>query len=231
VRVRRDLAVAVTRGLDDWLPPVLRDQRWFMAPLARLLLREKAQVFLDFKERAFSMTPDEFADVYRSIADVASMQGATDLNERCAEAILGAVVGSSVLDVGCGRGYLVSRLHEVAPAVTGCDIVVDDVPSVPDVSFVAGNVEALPFSDGEFDTVVCTHTLEHVQRFSQAVAELRRVAARRLIVVVPRQRPYRYTFNLHLHFFPYSWSLTGALGSRPGARLEDLGDWFYVEDV
>jgi ubiquinone/menaquinone biosynthesis C-methylase UbiE len=231
MRVKRDLALAVTRGLDNWVPPVLRDRRWFMAPLARLLLRDKAEVFLDFKDRAFAMTPEEFAGVYRSIADVASMQGETDLNERCVEAILAAVVGDSVVDIGCGRGYLASRLREVSATVTGCDIVVGDELRVPGVTFVAGNVEALPFANGEFDTVVCTHTLEHVQRFPEAVAELRRVAARRLIVVVPRQRPYRYTFNLHLHFFPYPWSLIGALGSRPGARLDDLGDWFYVEDL
>jgi hypothetical protein len=152
MRVRRDHALLANRMLDDWLPPVLRDRRWFMAPLARLLLGGKAGIFLDFKERAFTLSPEEFAGVYRSIADVAGMQGETDLNERCTEAILAAVAGDSVLDIGC-------------------DIVIDGL-SVPHVDFVAGSAEALPFPDGRFDTVVCTHTLEHVQQF--AVAELRR---------------------------------------------------------
>lgn len=231
MRIKRDSAVLIGRALDNFLPPVLRDQRWFMAPLAWLLFRGKAKVFLDFKDRAFEMRLEEFAEVYLSIADAASMQGDTDLNERCVEAILGSVVGDSVLDVGCGRGYLLRRLREVAPTVTGCDIVIDEGRRIPEVTLVTASVEGLPFADGEFDTVVCAHTLEHVQRFSESLSELRRVASTRLILVLPRQRPYRYTLNLHLHFFPYAWSLIAALGRRPGARLLDLGDWFYVEDM
>jgi ubiquinone/menaquinone biosynthesis C-methylase UbiE len=98
-----------------------------------------------------------------------------------------------------------------------------------DLRFVEGNVEQLPFGDSEFDTVICTHTLEHVQRIDQALAGLRRVARQRVIVVVPRERPYRYSFNLHLHFFPYPWSWQAITGNLRNALLEDLGDWFYVE--
>src|SRR3546814_1539315 len=35
---------------------------------------------------------------------------------------------------------------------------------------------------------------------------LRRVARRRVIIVVPQEREYRFTFNPHLHFFPYPHS-------------------------
>jgi hypothetical protein len=42
----------------------------------------------------------------------------------------------------------------------------------------------------------------HVQDAHAALEELRCVAKRRLIVVLPKQRPYRYTFDLHLRFFP-----------------------------
>ena len=48
-------------------------------------------------------------------------------------------------------------------------------------------------------------------------------------MVVPRQRPYKYTFSLHTQFFPYRWSLRAALGSRAGSRITYLGDWFYYE--
>lgn len=40
-----------------------------------------------------------------------------------------------------------------------------------------------------------------------ALAELRRVAKRRLIIVVPKQRNYKYTFELHINFFPYLFDL------------------------
>ena len=32
------------------------------------------------------------------------------------------------------------------------------------------------------------------------------MARRRLIIVVPQEREYRFTFNPHLHFFPYPHS-------------------------
>ena len=68
-----------------------------------------------------------------------------------------------------------------------------------------------------------------MQDLPAALAELRRVAKEHLVVVVPKERPYRYSFNPHLHFFPYPWSWQAVAGAVPGARLEDLGDWFYVE--
>ncbi len=202
-----------------------------MAPLLWIAFRGKWQLFADFKQRGFEMSTEEFGEVYTRTADVSQIQGETDLNDACTEAVLATVVGDSVLDAGSGRGYLARRLTEVAGHVVGCDLV--DYPAAVDgqsLRFVRGSVEDLPFSDGEFDTVVCTHTLEHVQDLPAAMAELRRVARRRVIVVVPRERPYRYSFNLHLHFFPHSWNLQAVLGVVPGAQLRDLGDWFYVED-
>jgi hypothetical protein len=58
------------------------------------------------------------------------------------------------------------------------------------------------------------------------------VTKKRLIVVVPKQRPYKYTFDLHLHFFPYEHSLRTIMGPNHGAVFcKDVGgDLFYVED-
>jgi ubiquinone/menaquinone biosynthesis C-methylase UbiE len=79
--------------------------------------------------------------------------------------------------------------------------------------------------------VVSTHTLEHVQHLDRALDELRRVARRRLIVVVPKQRPYAVTFNPHIHFFPYRWSVLAWTGTAATHTCELVGgDWLYVED-
>ena len=169
--------------------------------------------------------------MYRHVGTVAALQGDTDLNDRSVEAILADVGPGPVLEVGCGRGYLAGKLCAAGSMVTATDIVVADTVALryPDVTFVHGNVGALPFSDRSFDTVVCTHTLEHVQDLQATVSELRRVARRQLIIVVPRQRPYKYTFSLHVHFFPYRWSLQSALGLSEGATVTDLGDWYIIE--
>jgi ubiquinone/menaquinone biosynthesis C-methylase UbiE len=121
-------------------------------------------------------------------------------------------------------------MAQVAADVTASDIVLSDAAlAVPGIEVRAASAEELPWPDDAFDVVVTTHTLEHVQDLPAALSELRRVAKDDLVVVVPKERPYRYSFNPHLHFFPYPWSWQAVAGAVPGARLEDLGDWFYVE--
>ncbi|HHO52314.1 MAG TPA: class I SAM-dependent methyltransferase [Deltaproteobacteria bacterium] len=232
MRLSRSVSLWIHFFLDQCLPPLIRDNRWFMAIPFRLLFGDKASIFASFKDEAPFMSPEAFRRTYAQLADV-HLDRPTDLNAACTEAIEGALVGRTVLDAGCGRGWLAARLAPRA-MVTGLDQHID--PALPEahpgVTWVEGSVSALPFDDDAFDTVVCTHTLEHVQDLAATVRELRRVARQRLIVVVPRQRPYQHTFDLHLHFFPVRGSLLIAMGGHGGLQecTDRGGDWFYVED-
>lgn len=229
--VTRETALRIRNFLDNWLPPVVRESKWLMYPLLRVALGRAWREYAAFKPRGFKMSPEEYAAVYERVAG-SELQGETDLNEECVTAILSTISGGAVLEAGCGRGYLARRLTEVAGSVTACDIVLDSALSRAEgVQYDLASVEALPYPDDSFDTVICTHTLEHVQRIDLALSELRRVARERLVIVVPRERPYRYSFNLHLHFFPYAWNWQAVAGVVPGANLRELGDWFYVEPV
>ncbi|MDX1431382.1 MAG: class I SAM-dependent methyltransferase [Gammaproteobacteria bacterium] len=233
MRLPRDITLIVHFVLDELVPPWLRDRKWFMWLPFKLVFGDKAGLFFEFKERAPHMSPQQFEQTYRDTLSV-HIERETDLNDACIAAIDESIVGASVLDIACGRGFLAVRLAK-RYRVTAADIVVDAelARAHPQIRFRETRLEALPFADREFDTVVCTHTLEHVQDIQGAVRELRRVTARRLIVVVPKQRPYRYTFDLHLHFFPYASNLLMAL--EPRGRTASCralgGDWFYVEDV
>ena len=227
--IPRSVSLTIRNLLDNWLPASLRDSRIVMTPLLRIALGRHSSEFMAFKSRAFRMTPEEFSDVYRRVAG-SEVQGETDLNASCTDAILRQVRGRRVLEVGCGRGWLATRMADVATEVTASDIVLAGATTASDtVTFEEASVESLPYADNSFDVVVCTHTLEHVQNLALALSELRRVAAEHVIIVVPKERPYRYSFNLHLHFFPYPWSWQAVAGVVPGATLEDLDDWFYVE--
>lgn len=185
---------------------------------------------MTFKNWVFSADKKKFSSLYERTGHVQELQGETDLNPQCTEKILQTIKGKTVLEVGCGRGYLANLMSE-NHNVTGCDIVISDglKKKYPEIKFVQGNIQSLPFADNSFDTVVSTHTLEHVQDLPGAVSELRRIAKKELIIVVPRQRPYKYTFSLHTQFFPYEWSITNAFGYRKDAAIERLGDWFYYE--
>lgn len=196
----------------------------------RLVLHEGADDFMSFKKWFYAASSKDISKLYQRTAHLQEIQGETDLNQQCIDRILETISTDSVLEVGCGRGYLANLVGKNHP-ITACDIVIPSAlrKKYPHITFVQGDIEKLPFRDNQFETVISTHTLEHTKNLPAAVAELRRVASKELIIVVPRQRPYRYTFSLHTQFFPYDWSITNAFGYRKSARIERLGDWLYYE--
>ena len=91
----------------------------------------------------------------------------------------------SVLDVGCGDGYITNALP-AAMRVVGLDVGDVSLRHVMRETRV-GEVTALPFADAEFDLVMANDMLEHVPEpeFPRALAEIRRVARRWIVVTVP----------------------------------------------
>jgi SAM-dependent methyltransferase len=228
----RDVSLKIHYILDQWVPPFMRDCRWMMAIPLWLVFRHRYKSYLDFKELAFRLSEEEFRGFYRMVSDTA-IERETDLNKASVDKLMIHVTGPKVLDVGCGRGFLVNVLSKHYD-VTGIDIVIPHSvrERFPQVTFVEDNVESLPFADRSFDTVLCTHTLEHVRNINYALSELRRVA-KKLIIIVPKQRPYKYTFDLHLNFFPYLHSFLSVIGkTQGGVMCEEVdGDIFYMEQT
>lgn len=121
----------------------------------------------------------------------------------------------SVLDVGCGEGVVTERLaRRLAPAqVLG----VDDsslqeewqTRSAPNLSFATGSAYALDFADGSFDLVCAIEVLEHLEQPRDALAELRRVAGRALLLSVPNEPSWRIS-----HFL--AGRDVRSLGNTPG---------------
>ena len=106
---------------------------------------------------------------------------------------------TSLLDVGCGEGVLIHEwAGRVAPArVVGIDL---EEPSIqagwaerqaPNLEYRVMKAEDLPFADAEFDMATAVEVLEHVPDPAHTVAEMARVAARHLLVSVPREPLWR----------------------------------------
>jgi SAM-dependent methyltransferase len=227
----RTASMKLNDALDRWLPPALRDSR-LMGRAVRSLYAPLTEDISSFKDRAFYLSRAEYAAFYQGLRSKVD-QGLTDLTPESLDAVVAAVAGDDVLDVACGRGHLATLLAQRGHRVVGADVAVSAGRRGADarVRWCDANVEELPFRDRSFDTVVSTHTLEHVQHLGRALAELRRVTRRRLVVVVPRQRPYAVTFNPHIQFFPYRFSLLAWTGTERPHRLDLVGgDWLYVED-
>lgn len=107
----------------------------------------------------------------------------------------------SVLDVGCGEGFLVNMLAMSGHKATGVDHSKVGLSHARkgDVNFVGflfervgefyeAEAHSLPFEDGSFDTVVASELLEHVDDLLGVISELKRVCrcGGRVIVSVPQ---------------------------------------------
>ncbi|MEO8936497.1 MAG: class I SAM-dependent methyltransferase [Burkholderiaceae bacterium] len=217
--------------LEDLLPPAVRDSRFFLA-IAKLAWGGHIEDLSRFRARAPFLTAEEYEEMYRTHPRV---HAGTDNSVACISRITADLIGPSICDIGCGTGVLLQHFKTVRSdlgRLTGVDFVVDDAASIVGIEFIAARIESLPFDDCEFDTVVCTHVIEHVLDFRAAIAELRRICRRRLIIVVPAEREYKYTFNPHFNFFPYAYSFLRAMQPVPAAHTcIDIGrDIYYRED-
>jgi SAM-dependent methyltransferase len=184
---------------------------------------------MEFKSAVWTMGPEEYESVYKNLSCRANNRP-TDLNGPSVDYIISQLDPSAenLLDVGCGRGFFLNHLARsgIKIAAHGTDIY-DNVP-LEAATYTQGRVESLPFPDRSFDIVVCTHTLEHIVEIDRAIAELKRVCRKQLLVVVPCQREYRYTLDLHVHFFPNSGKLEGLLKLPRRHCRKILGDWVCV---
>jgi SAM-dependent methyltransferase len=232
--MRRETVNKIRYLLEEWLPPIVRDSR-----LMRFLFRLHWGRFIDeleqFRMQITSLSPAAYKSVYERMPRI---QDETDNSEACLEAIATRVLPGRACDVGCGTGYVVNFLRQqpalAAVELFGVDFIIEAETQRrhPSIRFVAAPVEALPFADRYFDTVICTHVLEHILDIRAAIAELRRVTAKRLIIVVPLEREYRFTFNPHIHFFPYPHSFLRHILPVPTTHeLQVIGrDLLYVEE-
>lgn len=118
-----------------------------------------------------------------------------------------------LLNAGCGERDLSAWLAGLGVEdVTNYDI----ASSLP--SAVIGPLEALPFDDVSFDTILCNAVLEHVERADAAVGELARVLrpGGHLVVAVPFLQPYHACPQ---DFRRYTCEGLAALGGEVGLTV------------
>lgn len=117
---------------------------------------------------------------------------------------------SNVLDVGCGTGEILKRIHICYPEVllTGVDISekrleVAKVKIGNVATLLWADAEMLPFNDTTFDLIVCSDSFHHYPNPQKVLAEFRRVLKRGGILLICDYRigfPLRQLMNLFIRF-------------------------------
>ncbi|EGV30432.1 Methyltransferase type 11 [Thiorhodococcus drewsii AZ1] len=215
----------------EGLPPAIRDGGLFGALLQRLFGR-RITAFARLREASPNLSVQALKTFYEDELSGRRHRVSDNTRDVIRRIDTDALPGR-FCDVGCGTGHLLRELvKNGARFGVGVDINISHDDGSARALFVEALIDRLPFADATFETVVSTHALEHTLDLCAAVGELRRIAGRRLIVVVPRERPSRWALNAHLHFFVYPWQL--ALAMRPTGTYccERIGSaLYYIEDL
>jgi ubiquinone/menaquinone biosynthesis C-methylase UbiE len=131
----------------------------------------------------------------------------------------GLAAGMRVLDVGCGKGFLVKDLMLECAGLEafGLDISLYAIVEAPDAvigRLHLGTAEKLPFPDKSFDCVVSLNTIHNFPRprAIKAMAEIERVSRGKSFVVVdsyrtPEQKEIfeSWVLTAEFHDYPEGW--------------------------
>jgi len=133
---------------------------------------------------------------------------------------------SSVLDVGCGKGFMIHDMVELIPGITvkGIDIseyaiknTIEDMKPFVQV----GNANSLPFNDNSFDVVISINTVHNLERkeCGQALKEIEKVSCGKSFITVDAYR------NDEERKLMFAWNLTGK-------TIMHVNEWKdFFEDV
>ncbi len=232
--MHRNITNAIRTVMDEWLPPAIRDSKWFMYPFFWYWYNgdpETIHAYMNFKSRIWTMTKSEYEHFYtvlRKKSRAASRP--TDLNDACIEFMLKNIdpTAQTVLDIGCGNGHFLRQVQTLGKyELHACDVM-PHVDLGAGITYHQGNLEALPFADKSFDVVTCHHTIEHIPNLAPAIAELKRISRKQVMIVTPRQRYYYYTLDEHVNFFPMQGELEHLIGIDKHVCLNLGGDWMYI---
>lgn len=132
----------------------------------------------------------------------------------------GLKAGDKVLDIGCGKGYLLYEFSQVLPGLqlTGFDIseyAIENAKEEVKPFLRQGNAVSLPFEDHTFDLIVSVLALQNLYNYElrKALQEIQRVGKdNRKYIVIESYRNEREKANLlywqltcHSFYSPKEW--------------------------
>ena len=122
---------------------------------------------------------------------------------------------STILDAGCGNGFLMKSLKEknMNLQFSGLDILEESVKYAKqlnkDCKFIVGSVQAIPLKENSVDLIICSEVIEHLNNPEKALEEIKRTTKKYAIICVPHE-PFFTIANLLRLKYPKTF------GNYPG---------------
>jgi SAM-dependent methyltransferase len=139
----------------------------------------------------------------------------TAIHDRVVELLADERPGT-LADLGAGDGTLVERLRKEGFDVTAVDAILGDFRPVGIEVKTANLNEGIPFDDGQFQVVVCTEVIEHLENPWFFMRELYRVTKPGGVVVIS-------TPNLSNLYVRAWYALTGRLYNFLDSAYKHIG--------
>ena len=101
----------------------------------------------------------------------------------------------TILDVGTGTGRIAQEAGRVTEHATivGGDISIRQLSHAKEVTigiqFVQHSIEQMPFKNEQFDAVICSMVLEHLESLLEAVSEIARILERNGTLLIIMNHP------------------------------------------
>lgn len=138
---------------------------------------------------------------------------------------------ATILDMGCGKGFLLHELQQLLPAARICGFdasayaIANAKEEIRDRLFIHHAQDPYPFADQEFDLVLSLTTLHNLQLpdLKSALGEMERVGKDKYLVV-EGYRTEQELFNLQC------WALTCAAFFTPEEWIWLFGEFGYTGD-
>jgi len=157
-----------------------------------MLLRNKTNI----------TTIEELTDSYDRLYQGFLKEHSTDLEAEFMLSLIKFEKGQTLLDVSCGKGYLVALAQKKGLNATGIELSNTALKlsreSFPHSRFLQANAESLPFPDNSFDYVTNLGSLEHYLNPQKGCRDMSRILkpSGTAVILLPNSHDILTLYNI-----------------------------------
>ncbi len=243
--MKRDI-VCLMRIIIDSFPEFIRNSK-LLFNFSRLIFRVPLELYY-FRKKYDEGLIGDISQYYNDENNnsLKRISNTTDINSfhvRIIKKYFKLYSPRTLLDVGCGSGYLLNKLRELntKTKMYGVDYQVPFLKKNK-INFIKGDILSTisNFSDNQFEFVMCSHVIEHLENPNLVIMELKRICSGILIIICPIEKKFKWGMNYHINFFSkkqfFIKFLEKILNEKNSKKFKYktyyfLGDLMYLEFI